>query len=25
MRRNLHELPDIVRLAHQRTIDRIFV
>ena len=25
MRRNLHELPDIVRLAHQYTIDRIFV
>jgi radical SAM protein with 4Fe4S-binding SPASM domain len=25
MRRNLRELPDIVRLAHGRTIDRIFV
>jgi radical SAM protein with 4Fe4S-binding SPASM domain len=25
MRRNLPELPDIVRLAHGRTIDRIFV
>jgi len=25
MRRNLPELPDIVKLAHQRTIDRIFV